>query len=169
RAAAHRRRIRLDGSAPSSPVLRATRPGSRQRRGRAAARAATAPLRGAGGSSSGALAPGTGSRCGCALRTRSQMAPGPCCSAGTPCRRVQLPGLGLVPGVRVAAVGSGSLDRARGVAAEFGIARAFGSGEALAESPDVDLVIVSSTPDAHARHAIAALKAGKHVLCEKPM
>jgi len=84
-------------------------------------------------------------------------------------RRVQLPGLGLVPGVRVAAVGSGSLDRARGVAAEFGIARAFGSGEALAESPDVDLVIVSSTPDAHARHAIAALKAGKHVLCEKPM
>ena len=84
-------------------------------------------------------------------------------------RRVQLPGLGLVPGVRVAAVGSGSLDRARAVAAEFGIARAFGSGEALAESPDVDLVIVSSTPDAHARHAIAALKAGKHVLCEKPM
>jgi predicted dehydrogenase len=55
------------------------------------------------------------------------------------------------------------------VAAEFGFAHAFGSGEALAQSPDVDLVIVSSTPDAHARHAIAALQAGKHVLCEKPM
>jgi predicted dehydrogenase len=33
----------------------------------------------------------------------------------------------------------------------------------------VDLVVVSSTPDSHARYAIAALQAGKHVLCEKPM
>ena len=84
-------------------------------------------------------------------------------------RRVQLPALRLVPGVAATAVASGSLERARAVAAEFGIPNAFGSGEALARSPDVDLVIVSSTPDAHARHAIAALDAGKHVLCEKPM
>jgi predicted dehydrogenase len=33
----------------------------------------------------------------------------------------------------------------------------------------VDLVVVSSTPESHARYAIAALEAGKHVLCEKPM
>src|SRR5439155_1563888 len=51
----------------------------------------------------------------------------------------------------------------------FGIPKAFGSGETLARAPEVDLVIVSSTPDAHARHAIAALEAEKHVLCEKPM
>src|SRR3989449_2393016 len=61
------------------------------------------------------------------------------------------------------------MERARAVAAEFGIPKAFGSGETLARAPEVDLVIVSSTPDAHARHAIAALEAGKHVLCEKPM
>lgn len=84
-------------------------------------------------------------------------------------RRVQLPALRLVPGVTATAVASSSLERARAVAAEFGIPNAFGSGEALARSSDVDLVIVSSTPDAHARHAIAALEAGKHVLCEKPM
>ena len=84
-------------------------------------------------------------------------------------RRVQLPALRLVPGVTVTAIASGSMDRARTVAAEFGIASAFGSGEALAQATDVDLVIVSSTPDAHARHAVAALEAGKHVLCEKPM
>ncbi len=84
-------------------------------------------------------------------------------------RRVQLPALRLVPGTVVTAVASGSVERARAVAAEFAVPHAFGSGEALARSPEVDLVIVSSTPDAHARHTIAALEAGKHVLCEKPM
>ena len=84
-------------------------------------------------------------------------------------RRVQVPALRLVPGVAVTAIASGSMERARAVAAEFGIPNAFGSGETLARAPEVDLVIVSSTPDAHARHAIAALEAGKHVLCEKPM
>ena len=84
-------------------------------------------------------------------------------------RRVQVPALRLVPGLVVTAIASGSAERARAVAAEFGIPHAFGSGEELARAPDVDLVIVSSTPDAHARHTIAALQAGKHVLCEKPM
>ena len=84
-------------------------------------------------------------------------------------RRVQLPALRLVPGVTVTAIASGSLERARAVAAEFAIPHAFGSGEELARASDVDLVLVSSTPDCHARQAIAALEAGKHVLCEKPM
>ena len=84
-------------------------------------------------------------------------------------RRVQLPALRLVSGATVTAVSSGSLERARAVAQEFGVPHAFEGGAALARSSEVDLVIVSSTPDAHARHAIAALDAGKHVLCEKPM
>jgi predicted dehydrogenase len=84
-------------------------------------------------------------------------------------RRVQLPALRLVPGVTLTAVASRSLERARAVAREFAIPHAFGSGEELARAPDVDLVLVSSTPDLHARHAIAALEAGKHVVCEKPM
>jgi predicted dehydrogenase len=84
-------------------------------------------------------------------------------------RRVQLPALRLVSGAEVTAIASSSLERARAVAAEFGVPHAFGSGEELARASDVDLVIVSSTPDSHARHAIAALDAGKHVLCEKPM
>lgn len=84
-------------------------------------------------------------------------------------RRVQLPALRLVSGATVTAVSSGSLERARAVAREFDVPHAFEGGEPLARSSEVDLVIVSSTPDAHARHAIAALEAGKHVLCEKPM
>jgi len=84
-------------------------------------------------------------------------------------RRVQLPALRLVSGVTVTAIASGSIERARAVAAEFAIPRAFASGEELAAASDVDLVIVSSTPDLHARQAITTLAAGKHVLCEKPM
>jgi predicted dehydrogenase len=84
-------------------------------------------------------------------------------------RRVQLPALRLVPGAVVTAVASADAERARAVAAEFGVPHAFGSGEQLARSSDVDLVLVSPTPDLHARYAIAALDAGKHVLCEKPM
>ena len=84
-------------------------------------------------------------------------------------RRVQLPGLAFVPGARATAIASGHRANAEAVARDFGIPHVFGDGAELARSPDVDLVIVSSTPDSHARYAIAALEAGKHVLCEKPM
>jgi len=84
-------------------------------------------------------------------------------------RRVQLPGLALVPEARATAIASGRRSNAEAVAREFGLPHVFDDGVALATSPEVDLVIVSSTPDSHARYAIAALEAGKHVLCEKPM
>jgi len=84
-------------------------------------------------------------------------------------RRVQLPGLVFVPGTRATAIASGRRASAEAVAREFGLPHVFNDGVELAQSADVDLVIVSSTPDSHARYAIAALEAGKHVLCEKPM
>ncbi|MGH7530284.1 MAG: Gfo/Idh/MocA family protein [Gemmatimonadales bacterium] len=83
-------------------------------------------------------------------------------------RRVQLPALAFVPGVRATAVASAHRANADAVAREFGLAHAYDDGTELARSPHVDLVIVSSTPDSHARYALAALEAGKHVLCEKP-
>ena len=84
-------------------------------------------------------------------------------------RRVQLPALALVPGTKPTAVASGHRANAEAVAREFGLPHVFTDGTELARSADVDLVIISSTPDTHARYAIAALEAGKHVLCEKPM
>ena len=84
-------------------------------------------------------------------------------------RRVQLPGLAFVPGTKPVAIASGHRANAEAVAREFGLPLVFGDGVDLARSPDVELVVVSSTPDSHARYAIAALEAGKHVLCEKPM
>jgi predicted dehydrogenase len=84
-------------------------------------------------------------------------------------RRVQLPGLRLVPGVKPVAIASRQRDNAEAAARDFAIPFVFEDGVALARSPDVDLVIVASTPPSHAEYAIAALEAGKHVLCEKPM
>ena len=84
-------------------------------------------------------------------------------------RRVQLPALAFVPGTKATAIASGHRANAEAVAREFGVPHVCSDGVELARSPDVDLVIVSSTPDSHARYAIAALEAGKHVLCEKPM
>jgi predicted dehydrogenase len=84
-------------------------------------------------------------------------------------RRVQLPALVLVPGTKATAIASGHRANAEAVAKEFSVPHVFSDGTELARSPDVDLVVVSSTPDSHARFAIAALEAGKHVLCEKPM
>lgn len=84
-------------------------------------------------------------------------------------RRVQLPGLRLVPDVTVVAIASRQRAHAETVAQEFAIPTVYDHGVELARSPDVDLVIISSTPPSHPEYAIAALDAGKHVLCEKPI
>lgn len=84
-------------------------------------------------------------------------------------KRVQLPGLRLVSGVEVTCISSGRRANADQVAGEFGIPHVFDDGIELARSGLADLVIVASTPASHARYAIAALEAGSHLLCEKPV
>lgn len=69
---------------------------------------------------------------------------------------------------RLAAVGSRSTAAAEAFAAAFQIPAAVGSYEALLARDDVDAVYVSLPNSLHHRWTIAALKAGKHVLCEKP-
>jgi predicted dehydrogenase len=59
-----------------------------------------------------------------------------------------------------------ALDR---VGAAFGIDRRLTSYEAVLQDPDVDAVHLCTPPAAHARQAVAALHAGKHVLCSAPM
>ncbi len=58
--------------------------------------------------------------------------------------------------------------RAEDMAAKYG-GRVFDTPEALLSDPEIDAVSVCAANYAHAELSIKALKAGKHVLCEKPM
>lgn len=71
-------------------------------------------------------------------------------------------------GLDLVAVGSRSQESADAFAAEFDIARAHPSYEALVADPDVDIIYVSTPHPMHAANAALVLNAGKHVLIEKP-
>ena len=58
--------------------------------------------------------------------------------------------------------------RAEDMAAKYG-GKAYDSAEELLADPEIDAVSVCAANNAHAELTIKALKAGKHVLCEKPM
>ncbi|MDE3201856.1 MAG: Gfo/Idh/MocA family oxidoreductase [Acidobacteriota bacterium] len=76
-------------------------------------------------------------------------------------------GLCGVPGATLTGVWSRNGDRARSYAERFSVPFVAQSLEELLASP-IDAVYVATHPDSHAELACAALKAGKHVLCEKP-
>ena len=59
-------------------------------------------------------------------------------------------------------------DRAESLAREYG-AKAYDSYEAMLGDPSIGAVSICAANAAHADMTVAALKAGKHVLCEKPM
>jgi len=77
--------------------------------------------------------------------------------------------LALVPGARLQAVASRDLQKAESFASEFRATRAYGSYAALFADPEVSVVYIASPHSFHKEHTRAALEAGKHVLCEKPM
>lgn len=72
-------------------------------------------------------------------------------------------------GVVVAAVADRDHDRARSIAAQFGIPSAFGSLEDMIKGAELDGVVIMTPHADHAVSTITALRAGLHVLCEKPM
>ncbi|MDB4474591.1 Gfo/Idh/MocA family oxidoreductase [Opitutaceae bacterium] len=72
---------------------------------------------------------------------------------------------------RLAAVGSRSIETAQRFAAEHGIdaTHTHGTIDGLLADADVDAIYVASPHPMHCANVIAALQAGKHVLCEKPI
>jgi predicted dehydrogenase len=73
-----------------------------------------------------------------------------------------------VDGVQVAAVAARDPARARAFAAKHGIARVLDDYDQLVRDEQLDAVYIPLPNGAHAKWALAALAAGKHVLCEKP-
>ncbi|TFD53907.1 Gfo/Idh/MocA family oxidoreductase [Cryobacterium sp. Hh11] len=70
--------------------------------------------------------------------------------------------------VAIVAVASRRASTAAAYAATHGIERSYDDYRALLADPDIDLVYNSLPPSEHAEWSIAALEAGKDVLCEKP-
>ena len=73
------------------------------------------------------------------------------------------------PAPRLVHLAEVNADIARARADEFGFAKSSGDWRTLIADPEVDVVSVTTPNAFHAEMAIAALEAGKHVWCEKPM
>ncbi len=82
--------------------------------------------------------------------------------------RVHLP-LSRLPEARIVAIASRGKERASAAAARLGIAKPYGSYADLLADPEIEAVYIPLPNTLHAEVALAALEAGKHVLCEKPL
>lgn len=76
---------------------------------------------------------------------------------------------GDVPTIRLVHLGEANNELAARRAREFGFDKASGDWRAVVADPDVDVVSLTTPNQFHPEMAIAILKAGKHLWCEKPM
>jgi predicted dehydrogenase len=90
-------------------------------------------------------------------------------STATIARTKVIPGIQRAARCRVVAIASRDASNAREVAGDLGIPDAHGSYESLLADAGVDAVYIPLPNHLHAEWAIAAMRAGKHVLCEKPL
>lgn len=73
------------------------------------------------------------------------------------------------PSGAVRSIVSADLERATSFAQQKGIPNAYDSVAEMLADPEITAVYISTTNDRHLPDALAAIKAGKHVLCEKPL
>ena len=80
-----------------------------------------------------------------------------------------IPAIQQADGCQVVAIASRDADRAAAAAGRLDIGRSYGSYEELISDPDVDAVYNPLPNHLHHRWSVAATRAGKPVLCEKPL
>lgn len=84
-------------------------------------------------------------------------------------RLIQIPAFQMFPDeVEIVSVASGSLENAEKTARDFNIPRFTTDWRETVARDDIDLISIATPPDLHREITLAALAAGKHVLCEKP-
>ncbi len=79
------------------------------------------------------------------------------------------PALSESPQSELVAVSRANADLLDEFADKFKVRHRFASWQQLVQSDDIDAVYVATPVNLHAEQTIAAIEAGKHVLCEKPM
>lgn len=89
-------------------------------------------------------------------------------TAGIAVNRV-LPAMKTLSILDIAAIASRDEKRAHEAANKVGIAKAYGSYEALLADPSIEAVYIPLPNNLHIEWCLKALEAGKHVLCEKPI
>ncbi len=84
-------------------------------------------------------------------------------------RGCTIPGMQLAENCELYAIAGRSPQKAEQFRAEFGFEKAYGSYEALLADPAVEAVYIPLPNTLHYEWVIRAAKAGKHILCEKPL
>ena len=82
---------------------------------------------------------------------------------------VHIPGFQLCSEAAVTAVAGRRKEQVAAVGDRFGIPHRFTDWREVIRHPEVDAVVIATPPHLHHEIAVAAAKAGKHVLCEKPV
>src|SRR5688572_31082103 len=89
--------------------------------------------------------------------------------AGANTRKHHIPKLKAQPGVELVSVANRSKESGERYAKEFGNARVESDWRQVMDAKDVDAVCIGTWPYMHREMTVAALAAGKHVLCEARM
>ena len=89
--------------------------------------------------------------------------------AGRNTRERHIPGFDKVGGLEIAAVANRSRESGRVVADQFNIPTVYDNWQELLEDESINAVCIGTWPNMHSTLTVAALEAGKHVLCEARM
>src|SRR5262249_17853345 len=89
--------------------------------------------------------------------------------AGENTRLMHIPGLQAIDGVEIVGVANRTPESSRKVAEEFGLSRTYADWAEVVSDSELDAIVIGTWPNMHSVITVAALEAGKHVLCEARM
>lgn len=89
--------------------------------------------------------------------------------AGANTRSKHIPGLQAIEGVEIVSVCNRSPESSARAAEQFGIPTTYDNWNELVDAPDTNAIVIGTWPYLHCQATLAALAAGKHVLCEARM
>jgi len=89
--------------------------------------------------------------------------------AGANTRERHIPGLRAIAGVEIISLCNRTLDSSKRAADKLGIRTVYPTWRELIQAPDTDAIVIGTWPNMHCRVTLAALEAGKHVMCEARM